>query len=52
MEITQDNLKEMLVSPGHITQKDFELAISNAVSKKITVQQELIESGLISDENL
>lgn len=52
MEITPDNFKEMLVSPGHITQKDFELAVANAASKKITISQELIESGLISDENL
>jgi type IV pilus assembly protein PilB len=52
MEITQENLKEMLVSPGHITQKDLERAIISAAEKKSTIQQELLDSGLISDENL
>lgn len=52
MEVTQENLKEMLVPPGHVTEAQFLAAVEASAYKRLSLQEELIEDGLISDENL
>jgi len=52
MEITQEKLHEMLVLPGHVAEEQFSNAVTASVNKNISLQEELIEQGLISDKNL
>jgi type IV pilus assembly protein PilB len=52
MEITQDNLKEMLVPPGHLSLEQFDAVALRSVEEKKSLQFLLVEDGLISDENL
>jgi len=52
MEITQEKLHEMLVPPGHITEEQFSSAVTESLNKKISLPEELIGQGLISDKNL
>jgi type IV pilus assembly protein PilB len=52
MEITQEKLHEMLVLPGHVTDEQFNFAVTEAQNKKVSLQEELIGQALISDKNL
>jgi type IV pilus assembly protein PilB len=52
MEITLDNLKEMLVPPGHISEQQFSEAVQRASARGISLQAELVDADLISDKNL
>lgn len=52
MQLTHDNLKEMLVLPGHITEEQFLGAVESAKQKNISPEEYLVDEGLISDENL
>lgn len=52
MEITDEHLKEMLVPPGHLSEERFSEAQAKASVKHISLQEELLESVLITDENL
>lgn len=52
MEISTDNLKEMLVPPGHITEEQLLAAVTASEYKRIPLKEELIEEGLVTDVNL
>lgn len=52
MQITQEELKEMLVSPGHITEEQFSGSLLSAEHKNISLEKVLVDEGLISEENL
>ena len=52
MEISPEKFKEMLVSPGHISEEQFSSAIIEAQKKNIALSEYLIEEGLISDTDL
>lgn len=52
MEITQENLQEMLVPPGHVTQDQFMRVAEIAVQRNLHLNEVLIDEGLISDVNL
>ena len=52
MHVTQENLKEMLVLPGHISEETFLKAVELAAFKKVPLTQVLIDEGYISDGNL
>lgn len=52
MEITLENLREMLVAPGHIVEEKFLLAIEVSEQKNISIEEYLVSEGLITDENL
>ncbi len=52
MEISHENLKEMLVPPGHITLEQFSASLLHAEQKNTPLALQLIEDGLVTDENL
>ena len=52
MEIPLEKLKELLVLPGHIPEKEFNDAVKKAKEENIPLQTFLVEKGLILDENL
>ncbi|MFT7506909.1 MAG: type IV pilus assembly protein PilB [Acidimicrobiales bacterium] len=52
MSITADQLKEVLVSPGHVSEQDFLYTAEVALKSKTTVEFQLVTLGLISDYNL
>lgn len=52
MEITQEKLREMLVIPGHVTDEQFSVATREALEHDISIEEELITEGLISDSDL
>ena len=52
MEITQENLEEMLVLPGHLTKEQFDASVLAAHNEHLSLQVYLSSEGLISDENL
>ena len=52
MKITEEILKKLLVSSEIISQKDFDLAKKEAKEKNISLQEALIQKGLILDEEL
>lgn len=52
MFITEENFKEMLVAPGHVTDGQFLQVVKDAAAHKVPLQEAFVESGLISDENL
>jgi len=52
MKITEEILKKLLVDSEIISQKDFDLAKKEAKEKNISLQEALIQKGLILDEEL
>ena len=52
MEISNENLKKLIVGPGHINEDDFMEIVSNAERKKIKLYDALLQSGKISDDQL
>ena len=52
MEIPLEKLKELLVSPGHIPEKEFNDAVKKAKEENTSLQNFLVEKGLILDKNL
>ena len=52
MDLSIENLKEILISPGHIASDQFEASLQRASERKLPLTSQLIEDGLISDENL
>ncbi len=52
MEISSQQLKEILVSPGHLTEEQFIKAQTAAQEKDIQLQVFLVEECLITDDNL
>lgn len=52
MEILNNQLKEMLVPPGHMTEVQFASAETHALEKNIPLRVFLVNEGIITDENL
>ncbi len=52
MEISQEQYREMLVPPGHLTEDQFVSAYQAAEEKGVSLADELLNEGLISDANL
>lgn len=52
MEITENFLKKILVDSELISQEDFNLAKKEAEEKKESLEEFIVEKGLISDEEL
>ncbi len=52
MRVTEENLKEMLVPPGHLSEEQFSDAVAEAEQKKVSLQEYFVNAGLISDVNL
>ena len=52
MKIKPQGLKKILTGPGFITEKDFKIAQKEAKEKDLSVEEILVDRGLISDEDL
>ncbi len=52
IKITKEKLKELLVRPGHISEEQFNSLAKESEQKKISLEDLIVEKGLISDENL
>jgi len=52
MDLSVENLKEILIAPGHIASDAFEVSLARAHERKASITVQLVEDGLISDENL
>jgi len=52
MKISSDKLKKILVNPGFISKKDFDLAKKEAEKDKKDIEELLVEKDLIADEEL
>ncbi len=52
MEITENFLKKLLVNSKIISREDFNLAKKEAEEKKVSLEEMLIDKGMISDEEL
>lgn len=52
MIISEKKLKKLLVDTGNIKKRDFEIAQKEVAGKNISLQEILVEKGLIKDENL
>lgn len=52
MEITKEQYEEMLVSPGHLSKEQLDTAFLEALRKQMSVDDVLVEDGLITEENL
>ncbi len=52
MLLTDEKLKELLVEPGYIKEGDFDIAQKEAIGKEMTLQELLVEKGLIRDDQI
>ena len=52
MEITKEQLQEMFVMPGHISEEKFQELFSSASKNEIPFEQLVVEEGLVSDVNV
>jgi len=52
MNIPQKQLEELVVPPGHISQKDFTEAVAEANKSSKSVEDLLVQKGLIADKQL
>lgn len=52
MNISTEQLRELLVTPGHISEDIFENLEKESKKNNTTVENLLVEKGLITDENL
>ena len=52
MKISKPKLKTLLVRPGHVKDKDFENAAKQAKIQNKRLEDVLVETGLIKDEQL
>ena len=52
MELTVDNLRDLLVRPGHISEADFAVAEREAGEEEKKLEDQLINKDLIKDEQL
>jgi len=52
MKVTVDELKDLLVRPGHVNEEAFKEVMTEAELEKRSVQNLLVEKGLIQDEQL
>jgi len=50
--LSDQKLREILVKPGYIKEKDFDDALKSANERKLSLEQVLVEDGLVTDENL
>ncbi|MFA5188571.1 MAG: ATPase, T2SS/T4P/T4SS family [Patescibacteria group bacterium] len=50
--LSSQKLREILVKPGYIKELDFSTAQKEAKLKKLSLEQVLVDNGLIKDENL
>lgn len=51
-EISSEKLKELLVTPGHVTEKDFGAAQKKAERDGTSLSEALVDAEFITDENL
>jgi type II secretory ATPase GspE/PulE/Tfp pilus assembly ATPase PilB-like protein len=52
MDISLEDLKNILVAPGHVSEADFSLAAEEAKKQGENVQNTLLDKGFIKDEQL
>ncbi|MCA9355799.1 Flp pilus assembly complex ATPase component TadA [Candidatus Kaiserbacteria bacterium] len=52
MEITQKQFKEMLVTPGHVSDEQFLNVVAEATKNEVSLYEEIMAEHLISDKNL
>ncbi len=52
MKLTSKGLEEMLVAPGFVTKEQFESVKQEARQRNISLEEVLVERGLIQDEHL
>ncbi len=52
MRITEAQLREALVEPGHITERDFAEAVASSSKRGLQVSDFLIDKALISEDNM
>jgi type IV pilus assembly protein PilB len=45
-------LKDILIKPGYVKEADFDLAVKDAKTKQICLEQALVDNNLLKDENL
>lgn len=50
--LSSKKLKEILIKPGYIIEPDFDSAVKDAKAKNISIEQALVDGGLIKDEYL
>ena len=51
-EVSNEQLRDLLVRPGHISAEDFDNALEEAKKRNAALDEVLVERRLISDENL
>jgi type IV pilus assembly protein PilB len=52
MLISEERLKELLVGPELVKESDFEIAQKESAGKEMSLQEMLVEKGLIKDEQI
>jgi type IV pilus assembly protein PilB len=52
MKVSDEKLKELLVDADYIKEADFEIAQKESFSKNVSLQEMLVEKGLIRDEHI
>jgi len=52
MKITEEELKKLLVGPGHIDEVQFKVAVEESKKEKIPLESLVVKKGLILDEQL
>lgn len=52
MKIDKEKLKEILIKPGYVSEKDFNVAVKEAEEYNIGLEDTLIDKELIKDEQL
>lgn len=52
MEIALEKLKELLVTPGHVAEADFNIAAAEAEKKRMSIQDVLLDKDFIKDNQL
>jgi type IV pilus assembly protein PilB len=52
MQVSNEKLRELLVEPGHISEEDFDMALEESASRKVSMETYLVGKGLITDNNL
>ena len=52
MILSEHKYEELLVEPGHIEKAQFDLALARAKERKISLEQSIVEEGLVEDADL
>lgn len=51
MQLTKEQLKKILVDPGHISESKFEQSVKNAEDQGVSVEHYVVENGFIQDDD-